>query len=146
MNTALSVGASCVPPKKMSPCTASYDRVILTFDLDFGDIRALGVRDDPSVVILCLADERSEVVNARLATLLKERSEDLETGALILVEDTRYRVRKLPIGVGHGTRSLEPGPLVRVVHRDTEPTYPVRAAGWRAGLRSATRRLKAFPT
>lgn len=75
-------------------------RVVLTFDLDFGDILALGVRDKPSVIILRLADERSEIVNARLATLLKERSQELEAGALILVEDTRYRVRRLPIGRG----------------------------------------------
>ena len=75
-------------------------RVVLTFDLDFGDILALGVRDKPSVIILRLADERSEIVNARLATVLKERSQELEAGALILVEDTRYRVRRLPIGRG----------------------------------------------
>jgi hypothetical protein len=34
----------------------------------------------------------------RLANILQERSPELESGALILVEDTRYRVRKLPIG------------------------------------------------
>jgi predicted nuclease of predicted toxin-antitoxin system len=72
--------------------------VVVTFDLDFGDILALGVLDKPRVVILRLADERTESVNQRLAAVLAERSTDLESGALILVEDTRYRVRKLPIG------------------------------------------------
>ena len=73
------------------------DRVIVTFDLDFGDILALGVLDKPSAIIFRLADERAESVNQRLAAVLTEREADLESGALILVEDTRYRVRKLPI-------------------------------------------------
>ena len=71
---------------------------VLTFDLDFGDVLALGVLDKPSVIIFRLTDERSASVNQRLATILNERSADLESGVLILVEDTRYRVRKLPIG------------------------------------------------
>jgi predicted nuclease of predicted toxin-antitoxin system len=72
--------------------------VVVTFDLDFGDILALGVLDKPSVIILRLADERTESVNQRLSAVLAERCADLESGALILVEDARYRVRKLPIG------------------------------------------------
>jgi predicted nuclease of predicted toxin-antitoxin system len=72
--------------------------VVLTFDLDFGDVLALGVLDKPSVIIFRLADERPASVNQRLDAVLKERSAGLESGALILVEDARYRVRKLPIG------------------------------------------------
>lgn len=71
--------------------------VVLAFDLDFGEILALGALDRPSVVIFRLSDERAESVNGRLAVVLAERFADLEAGALILVEDTRYRVRKLPI-------------------------------------------------
>ena len=71
--------------------------VILTFDLDFGDILALGVLDRPSVVIFRLSDERPDSVNRRLAAVLEERLADLDAGALILVEDSRYRMRKLPI-------------------------------------------------
>ena len=71
--------------------------VIVTFDLDFGDILALGVLDKPSTVIFRLADERADSVSKRLEAVLTERIADLESGALILVEDARYRVRKLPI-------------------------------------------------
>jgi predicted nuclease of predicted toxin-antitoxin system len=74
--------------------------IIVTFDLDFGDILALGVLDKPSVIIFRLGDERSDSVNRLLATVINERSSDLESGVLILVEETRYRVRKLPIGPG----------------------------------------------
>jgi predicted nuclease of predicted toxin-antitoxin system len=66
--------------------------VVVTFDLDFGDILALGVLDKPSVIICRLTDERADSVNRHLATVLGERLAELESGALILVEDTRYRV------------------------------------------------------
>jgi len=72
--------------------------VVLTFDLDFGDVLALGVLDKPSVIIFRLSDERPQSVNRRLSEVVSDRSRELESGALILVEDTRYRVRKLPIG------------------------------------------------
>jgi predicted nuclease of predicted toxin-antitoxin system len=72
--------------------------VVITFDLDFGEILALGVLDKPSVIIFRLTDERADSVNRRLSVVLAERLPDLQSGALILVEDTRYRVRKLPIG------------------------------------------------
>jgi predicted nuclease of predicted toxin-antitoxin system len=73
-------------------------RVVITFDLDFGEILALGILDKPSVILFRLADERPAAVNQRLFAVLAERVADLKAGALILVEDTRYRVRKLPIG------------------------------------------------
>ena len=75
----------------------SDGRVLLTFDLDFGAVLALGVMDRPSVVIFRLADERADSVNRRLGAVLSEESGALESGALLLVEDTRYRVRTLPI-------------------------------------------------
>jgi predicted nuclease of predicted toxin-antitoxin system len=74
--------------------------IVLTFDLDFGDVLALGVLEKPSVIIFRLGDERPASVNQRLATVLEERAADLESGALILIEDARYRVRKLPTGQG----------------------------------------------
>jgi predicted nuclease of predicted toxin-antitoxin system len=73
-------------------------RAMVTFDLDFGDILALGVLDKPSAIILRLEDERADSVNRHLSVVVTECLGDLESGALVLVEDTRYRVRKLPIG------------------------------------------------
>jgi predicted nuclease of predicted toxin-antitoxin system len=76
---------------------ASNGSVVLTFDLDCGDILAVGVLDKPGVVLFRLTDERSEALNRRLSVVLDERSLELQTGAIIVVEDERYRVRKLPI-------------------------------------------------
>ena len=77
---------------------AAEARVVLTFDLDFGDIIALGVLDKPSVILFRLVDERADFVNRCLKTVLDEQSDGLESGALILVEAARYRIRRLPIG------------------------------------------------
>jgi len=72
-------------------------RIVLTFDLDFGELLALGILDRPSVIIFRLADERPESVNARLSVVLAERVVELEAGALMFVEDGRYQVRTFPI-------------------------------------------------
>ncbi|MDP2054676.1 MAG: DUF5615 family PIN-like protein [Acidobacteriota bacterium] len=72
--------------------------VLITFDLDFGDILALDVRDRPSVIILRLTNQRPERVNLQIASVIAERQLELEAGALIVIEDARYRLRTLPIG------------------------------------------------
>ena len=57
---------------------------------------ALGVLDRPSVIILRPSDERPASVNRRLITVISERSEDLASGPLILIEDDRYRGPEAP--------------------------------------------------
>lgn len=73
------------------------DRVVLAFDLDFGAILALNLLARPSVVIFRLSDETASSVNARLDLVIRDQSAALQSGALVLVEDSRYRVRMLPI-------------------------------------------------
>lgn len=85
------------PDRELVQRARADDSVVVTFDLDFGDILALGVMDKPSVILFRLSDERAESVNVRLSAVLNERIAELEAGVLILVEDVRYRVRKLPI-------------------------------------------------
>jgi predicted nuclease of predicted toxin-antitoxin system len=93
-----SLGLERAPDLELVDRARADGSVIVTFDLDFGDVLALGVYDKPSAIIFRLVNERADSVNERLALVLKERRADLESGALIIVEDTRYRVRKLPIG------------------------------------------------
>ena len=92
------LGIQCATDREIVDRARADFSIVLTFDLDFGEVLAAGVLDKPSVIIFRLADERSESVNQRLSTVLAERVAELESGALILVEDTRYRIRKLPIG------------------------------------------------
>ncbi|MFQ5963833.1 MAG: DUF5615 family PIN-like protein [Candidatus Scalinduaceae bacterium] len=73
------------------------DRVILTCDLDFGDLMAASGGICPSVIIFRLESEVPENVNKRLMSVLDESFDALEKGAVISVEETRHRVRFLPI-------------------------------------------------
>jgi len=85
------------PDRVLAEKARADNQILLTFDLDFGAILALGVVDRPSAVIFRLSDERADSVNRRLEAVLSQEAAALESGALILVEDTRYRVRSLPI-------------------------------------------------
>jgi predicted nuclease of predicted toxin-antitoxin system len=73
-------------------------RIILTWDLDFGEILALSGLQIVSAVIFRLHNTRTVHVIQRLERVLAESAQDLEDGAIISVEERRHRVRLLPIG------------------------------------------------
>jgi predicted nuclease of predicted toxin-antitoxin system len=72
-------------------------RIVLTFDLDFGDLLAASPNTLPSVIIFRLKTTLPDFVTSRLFAVIEDCAADLETGALITVEDGRYRLRRLPI-------------------------------------------------
>ncbi|NBD18226.1 MAG: hypothetical protein GVY04_19445 [Cyanobacteria bacterium] len=72
-------------------------RIILTFDLDFSDLLAASSDSLPSVIIFRIDDATPNSVINKLRTVLGECGSSLEQGAIIIVENSRYRVRKLPI-------------------------------------------------
>ncbi len=72
-------------------------RVILTQDLDFSSIIALGGRKRPSIISLRLSSSRVEHVNAVLEKVLRTVESELVAGAVVTVEDARIRLRRLPI-------------------------------------------------
>jgi predicted nuclease of predicted toxin-antitoxin system len=72
-------------------------RVVLTFDLDFGDILAIAGSEGPSVVIFRLRNQTPAAVNPRLFRVIDECAAELAGGALVIVEDEGFRVRRLPI-------------------------------------------------
>jgi predicted nuclease of predicted toxin-antitoxin system len=75
-------------------------RVILTFDLDFGDLLAAGAYALPSVIIFRLQDQTPVSVTPKLLSLIAERGREIEEGAIVIVEERRYRLRRLPIQRG----------------------------------------------
>lgn len=74
------------------------NRVILTFDLDFGEIAALSRGRKASVVLFRLHNTRTSHVIDRLAAVLADCTDALQKGAVVVVEESRHRVRYLPIG------------------------------------------------
>jgi predicted nuclease of predicted toxin-antitoxin system len=73
-------------------------RIILTWDLDFAEILALSREHIVSAVVFRLINTRSVHVITRLERVLEESAQDLITGAIISVEESRHRVRLLPLG------------------------------------------------
>ncbi len=77
---------------------SSEKRIILTFDLDFGEIAALAKGDKASVVVFRLHNTRTFHVIRRLAAVLEVSENALRKGAVITVEESRHRIRYLPVG------------------------------------------------
>lgn len=79
------------------------NRIVLTFDLDFGEIAALTAGRKASVVVFRLHNTRTPHVIDRLATVLAGSGNALASGAVVVVEETRYRIRHLPPGKTSGS-------------------------------------------
>ncbi len=73
-------------------------RVIVTFDLDFGEIAAFSRERPVSVVVFRLRDTRTPHVIDRLRAVLASAHDALAAGAVVSVEESRHRIRRLPIG------------------------------------------------
>jgi predicted nuclease of predicted toxin-antitoxin system len=74
------------------------DRVVLTSDLNFGEIAA-ALKDTPGkVLLLRLHNFRAGNVTRRLAAVLPRVEDELAAGAVVIIEEARHRLRPLPIG------------------------------------------------
>lgn len=72
-------------------------RVLLSADTDFGELLARSGDSMPSVILLRRQSHTAtDQVGVVLAALI-DVSSDVEAGAIVVVEDNRIRVRRLPI-------------------------------------------------
>lgn len=90
-------GLHRIPNGEIFAKAISENRVLITFDLDFGEIIALSKGQKTSVILFRLHNTRASYLINRLATTLSDASDALEKGAVIVVEESRHRVRYLPI-------------------------------------------------
>jgi predicted nuclease of predicted toxin-antitoxin system len=72
-------------------------RILLTHDLDFGELLAASRRNLPSVVIFRLRDMRPDNVKFHIEKILERHSNALQKGAICSVSERNIRVRALPI-------------------------------------------------
>ena len=73
-------------------------RVVLTFDLDFADIAAAAGAAPVAVILFRLRSAQTARIVDRLQGVLASAAQALEKGAVVIVEEARVRIRRLPIG------------------------------------------------
>ena len=86
-----------LPDSAVMAKAISEGRILLTMDLGFGALLAMSQEQFPSIILFRLSNETSENVNERLAVVLELFQEDLESGAIISVNDETIRMRRLPL-------------------------------------------------
>lgn len=77
--------------------SAENGYVVFTHDLDFGTMLALSHTRSPSVLQVRAKDILPDHLGSLVIAALKQHSDDLSSGALVVVDERRNRVRVLPI-------------------------------------------------
>jgi predicted nuclease of predicted toxin-antitoxin system len=92
------VGAPNAPDKAIMAYAKTQGLVVLTHDLDFGAILAATRAEGPSVVQIRTEDVMSDRFVSLVSIALTRFESELTAGALVIVDESRSRVRVLPIG------------------------------------------------
>lgn len=92
-------GLSSAQDSTLLDLAASEQRVLVSEDTDFGALLALRAVTAPSVILFRRMPDRSaagllSVLRANLGAIEAE----LGAGAIVVIDDARVRVRRLPIG------------------------------------------------
>jgi predicted nuclease of predicted toxin-antitoxin system len=94
-----SYGLSRADDTEILARAATEGRVLVSADTDFGGLLAARDVTVPSVVLFRRRTRRRPHEQAMvLLTNLAAIEEDLDTGAVAVIDDTGIRVRRLPIG------------------------------------------------
>jgi predicted nuclease of predicted toxin-antitoxin system len=92
------IGMQAAKDEEILERAGSDDRIIVSADTDFGTLLALRMADNPSFVLLRCSVHRPKVQMTILAANLPVVADALDEGAIVVIEDDRVRIRRLPIG------------------------------------------------
>ncbi len=83
--------------RKILEFARQEDRSVITHDLDFSALLALGGHSRPSLITLRLSASDPEMVTERLLYILPQIEQILREGCAATIEDFTIRIRRLPI-------------------------------------------------
>lgn len=89
-----------LPDPEILDKARSEERILLTHDLDFGELIAASAAHLPSVIIFRLRNMRPDSLNRYMAVILKEHEDLLENGFILSVTEGQTRARSLPLEQG----------------------------------------------
>ena len=92
-----SVGDPRATDRELMDWAAANQYVVFTHDLDFGTMLALSHEAGPSVLQVRAENILPDHLGAAVVAALGQHEEDLSSGALVVVDEGRSRVRVLPI-------------------------------------------------
>lgn len=91
------IGLASAPDEQIVAEARRTREVIITHDLDYGAILAFSGEDAPSVIIIRMANAHPHRLVTRLSAVLPDVDRALSEGAIVVLEDSAARVRRLPI-------------------------------------------------
>lgn len=92
------IGAPNAPDIELFAWAREHEYVVFTHDLDFGALLAATRAESPSVFQIRTEDVSPAALAPRAIALLVRFTPQLSSGALIVVDEMRERIRILPIG------------------------------------------------
>jgi predicted nuclease of predicted toxin-antitoxin system len=96
------LGLQAAEDEEVFARAGSDNRVIVSADTDFGTLLALRNERKPSVILFRRTRQRRPEAQARLLLFnLPSFERSLEQGAIVIIEETRIRIRLLPIFGDH---------------------------------------------
>ncbi len=91
------VGAYDAPDTEIMQWARDHGGVVFTHDLDFGILLAHSKHGGPSVIQVRTQDVSPEHLCPIVLSALRAHGQALESGALLTIDESRSRVRILPL-------------------------------------------------
>lgn len=91
------IGDPRASDQKIMAWAVTNQAIVFTHDLDFGTILAITQASKPSVIQVRTQDTLPEQLTELVYTVLTKYEEELQQGALIVVNEQAQRVRLLPL-------------------------------------------------
>lgn len=92
------LGAPNAPDSELFTWARDNNHIVFTHDLDFGAMLAASNAESPSVFQIRTEDVSPAALAPRAIELLNRFEIQLSSGALVIVDEMRERIRILPLG------------------------------------------------